>query len=64
MGLWWRWQDLNMRPWDYDALLCLRIKQKIKVLKKVQSKSAKFFVQNKVYFPDPYYPNLEQGITN
>tara|TARA_Y100001968_G_scaffold30529_1_gene23570 strand:+ start:448 stop:609 length:162 start_codon:yes stop_codon:yes gene_type:complete len=53
-----------MRPWDYDALLCLRIKQKIKVLKKVQSKSAKFFVQNKVYFPDPYYPNLEQGITN
>ena len=19
MGLWWRWQDLNLRPWDYDA---------------------------------------------
>ena len=17
--LWWRWQDLNLRPWDYDA---------------------------------------------
>ncbi len=19
MGFWWRWQDLNLRPWDYDA---------------------------------------------
>ena len=19
VGLWWRWQDLNLRPWDYDA---------------------------------------------
>ena len=19
MGLWWRWQDLNLRPWDYDS---------------------------------------------
>ena len=20
VGLWWRWQDLNLLPWDYDSL--------------------------------------------
>ncbi len=19
VGLWWWWQDLNLRPWDYDS---------------------------------------------
>ena len=28
MGLWWRWQDLNLRPWDYDSSVQLRIRQK------------------------------------
>ena len=26
--LWWRWQDLNLRPWDYDSSVQLRIRQK------------------------------------
>ncbi len=28
VGLWWRWQDLNLRPWDYDSPAQPRIKQK------------------------------------
>ena len=19
VGFWWQWQDLNLRPWDYDS---------------------------------------------
>ncbi len=31
VGLWWQWQDLNLRPWDYDVPALSRINEKSRV---------------------------------
>ena len=44
VGLWWRWQDLNLRPWDYDSPALSRIKQKSRVFLVSVNVSVNLFV--------------------
>ncbi len=47
MGLWWRWQDLNLRPWDYDSPALSRIYQKTKVFFKDRKiKKTNFIIED------------------
>ena len=54
MGLWWRWQDLNLRPWDYDAPASAQNQSEVYFIKHLLSN-----ILNILKNFGAYFPNLE-----
>ena len=58
-GLWWRWQDLNLRPWYYDAPAPPRIIENLGLLSKTIKYLGQIFAGKLINPGAIFYLNLE-----